>query len=117
MRPSIKSPTMSWVCCPVNVAVPTADKPQGHSERQQDIARVQNEIDPVITFRALRVPEHRVVEEKGQNRQRAVEASFDCGPPISVSEDQPDIPEGSHVDLFFLQQNAVIERKPRVKRV
>jgi len=78
---------------------------------------VQNEIDPVIAFRAIPVPEHRIVEEKGQNRERAVEAGFDCGPPIGVPEDQPDIPEGSRVDLFFLQQNAVIERKPRVKRV
>ena len=78
---------------------------------------MQNEIDPVIAFRALSVPEHRIVEEKGQNRERPVEPGFDCGPPIAVPEDQSDILEGSRVDLFFLQQNAVIERKPRVKLV
>ena len=94
-----------------------ADKPQRHGERKEDIAAVQNEIDPVIAFGMIPVSEPCIVEEQGQNRQRAVKAGFHYWPPIGMAEDQPDVLGSSFVDLFLLKQNAVIERKLRMKRI
>jgi hypothetical protein len=58
---------------------------------------VQNEIYNVISRGIRAVPQHRVIEEEGQSRHRAVEAISGLRPPIIFGQDGLDIVRGDRL--------------------
>ena len=69
-------------------------QPQRQAVNQQDVAGMQQKIDPVIAAGLVAVAENRVVEEIRERGEGPVEAALAVGPPVGSMKDQPDILRG-----------------------
>ena len=83
-------------------------QPQRQSVHQQDVAGMQQEIDPVIAGGLVAVAEDRVVEEIRERGDGPIEAALAVGPPVSLVEDQADVLRGGFANAWILQKQALV---------
>ena len=88
-------------------------QPQRESVHQQDVAGMQQEIDPVVAGGLAAVAEDRVVEEIGERGDGPIEAALAVGPPVSPVKNQADVLRGGFANARILQKEAlVVKAKP-----
>jgi hypothetical protein len=93
-------------------------QPQRQGVHQQDVAGMQQEIDPVIAGWLVSVAEDRVVEKIGERGDGPIEATLAVGPPVSLVENQADVLWGGLAKARVLQKEAlVIKREAGAERV
>jgi len=96
--------------------------PTEQAEREQmdedGIPPVEEDVQHVVAGRAIGVPEHGVVEDVRQRRDRPVETLHRAGPPVVLAEDQAEMPPAGASNPGVLEDDVVvIGREARVERV
>ena len=93
-------------------------EPPGKRQDEEHVAKMKEQVDPVVSHRLDAIPEDCVVEEVAERSYGTVETTLAVGPPVCLVQDQAQVLSTGLTNARILEEQApVVEHEPGVERV